>query len=100
MRSAIAELKFVPNQAARALATSRFRSDRGARSARHHPRRGLYDPGDRIRRTRRGYRLTVTNLATSDPDDVRASIDHLMQQSIEGLIAVAPQTRVVPVLEN
>ncbi|MDQ1121588.1 substrate-binding domain-containing protein [Microbacterium trichothecenolyticum] len=47
-----------------------------------------------------GYRLTVTNLATSAADDVRASIDHLMRQSIEGLIAVAPQTRVLPILDE
>ncbi|WP_314454699.1 LacI family DNA-binding transcriptional regulator [uncultured Microbacterium sp.] len=100
VRSAIAELKFVPNQAARALATSRSRliGVLGPRVTTH----GVASMVQAIESAARaaGYRLTVTNLATSDPDDVRASIDHLMQQSIEGLIAVAPQTRVIPILEE
>ncbi len=100
VRSAIAELKFVPNQAARALATSRSRliGVLGPRATTHGAASMIQAIESAARAA--GYRLTVTNLATSDPDDVRASIDHLMQQSIEGLIAVAPQTRVVPVLEE
>lgn len=100
VRSAIAELRFVPNQAARALATSRSRliGVLGPRVTTHGAASMIQAIESAARAA--GYRLTVTNLATSDPDDVRASIDHLMQQSIEGLIAVAPQTRVVPVLEE
>lgn len=100
VRSAIAELKFVPNQAARALATSRTRliGVLGPRTTTH----GVSSMVQAIESAARaaGYRLTVTNLATSAADDVRSSIDHLMQQSIEGLIAVAPQTRVLPILDE
>ncbi|MCW2165643.1 transcriptional regulator, LacI family [Microbacterium hydrothermale] len=100
VRSAIAELKFVPNQAARALATSRSKliGVLGPRTPTH----GVASMVQAIESAARaaGYRLTVTNLATSAADDVRSSIDHLMQQSIEGLIAVAPQTRVVPILDE
>ncbi len=100
VRSAIAELKFVPNQAARALATSRSKliGVLGPRTPTH----GVASMVQAIESAARaaGYRLTITNLATSAPDDVRSSIDHLMQQSIEGLIAVAPQTRVVPILDE
>lgn len=100
VRSAIAELKFVPNQAARALATSRSRliGVLGPRMTTHGTS-AMVQAIESAARTA-GYRLTLTNLATSAPDDVRASIDHLMQQSVEGLIAVAPQTRVVPILEE
>lgn len=100
VRSAIAELKFVPNQAARALATSRSKliGVLGPRTPTH----GVASMVQAIESAARaaGYRLTITNLATSAPGDVRSSIDHLMQQSIEGLIAVAPQTRVVPILDE
>lgn len=100
VREAIAELKFVPNQAARALATSRTRliGVLGPRATTHGTSAMVLAVESAARRA--GYRLTVTNLGTSAPDDVRASIDHLMQQSIEGLIAVAPQTRVVPILDE
>ena len=100
VRSAIAELKFVPNQAARALATSRSRliGVLGPRAMTY----GVASIVQAVESAARaaGYRLAVTNLATSAADDVRASIDHLMQQSIEGLIAVAPQTRVPPILDE
>jgi len=98
VRSAIAELNFVPNQAARALATSRSRliGVLGPRATTY----GVATMVQAVEHAARmaGYRLAVTNLATSASEDVRASIDHLMQQSIEGLIAVAPQARVVPIL--
>ena len=100
VRSAISELNFVPNQAARALATSRSKliGVLGPRTPTH----GVSSMVQAIESAARaaGYRLTITNLATSAADDVRSSIGHLMQQSIEGLIAVAPQTRVVPILDE
>lgn len=100
VRSAIAELKFVPNQAARALATSRSRliGVLGPRTTTFGVATMIQAVESAARAA--GYRLTVTNLATSAPGDVRASIDHLMQQSVEGLIAVAPQTRVLPILDE
>lgn len=100
VRSAIAELKFVPNQAARALATNRSRliGVLGPRMTTHGTS-AMVQAIESVARAA-GYRLTLTNLATSAADDVRASIDHLMQQSVEGLIAVAPQTRVVPILDE
>lgn len=100
VRSAIAELRFVPNQAARALATSRTRliGVLGPRATTY----GVATMVQAVESAARamGYRLAVTNLASSAPDDVRAAIDHLVQQSVEGLIAVAPQTRVVPILDE
>ncbi|WZH35819.1 MAG: LacI family DNA-binding transcriptional regulator [Microbacterium enclense] len=100
VRSAIAELKFVPNQAARALATSRSRliGVLGPRATTFGVATMIQAVESAARAA--GYRLTVTSLVTSAPDDVRSSIDHLMQQSVEGLIAVAPQTRVVPILDE
>lgn len=100
VRSAIAELKFVPNQAARALATSRTRliGVLGPRTTTHGVS-AMVQAVESVAR-RAGYRLTLTNLGTNAPDDVRASIDHLVQQSIEGLVVVAPQTRVIPILEE
>lgn len=100
VRSAIAELKFVPNQAARALATSRSRLI-GVLS----PRATTYGVATMVQSVESaaraaGYRLTLATLATSAADDVRTSIDRLMQQSIEGLIAVAPQARVIPILDE
>jgi len=83
-----------PNQAARALVTSKSRTIGvlTSQSAHYGPSTSLRAIEDAARAA--GYVVTTTSLTTSDPDGIVDSLEHLMRQAIEGLVVIAPQVRV------
>jgi transcriptional regulator, LacI family len=90
----MAELRYRPNSAARTLVTSRSRTI-GIISAAS----SMYGPASSIAAIEaaaraRGYWVTTANVDQSDPESIPAGLAHLMAQSIEGLVVIAPQLRV------
>ena len=90
----IDEVGYRPNQAARALVTSRSRTIGvlTTPTAHYGPTTSLRAIEDAARHA--GYIVTTTSLAASDDDAIAASLEHLIAQAIEGLIVISPQTRV------
>ena len=93
--AAIAELGFRPNQAARALVTSRSRTI-GVLSADANAHYGPTTALTSIEQYAReaGYRLSITNINTSDAASIRSGLDYLLSQAVEALVVIAPQVRV------
>lgn len=95
---AMAELRYRPNQAARALVTSRARTlgvVLGSRGE-YGPTSSLAALEDAARE--RGYWVTSAYLSDTRPETIRAAVEHLRRQSVEGIIVHAPQVRVFDVL--
>ncbi|WBU36915.1 LacI family DNA-binding transcriptional regulator [Homoserinibacter sp. YIM 151385] len=92
--AAIAELGYRPNQAARALVTSRSRTIGilSAMTTHYGPQTAIN--AIELAAREAGYRLTITNSQTSDYASIKASLDYLLSQSIEALVVIAPQVRV------
>jgi DNA-binding LacI/PurR family transcriptional regulator len=91
----MAELQYRPNRAARALVTSRSQTI-GILAASS----SMYGPASSIAsieaaaRTR-GYWVSTANIDPRDPQSIPAAIAHLTAQSVEGLVVIAPQVRVI-----
>ncbi|MDQ7876465.1 LacI family DNA-binding transcriptional regulator [Microbacterium sp. QXD-8] len=90
----MADLKYRPNQAARALVTSRSQTI-GILAASS----SMYGPASSIAAIEaaarlRGYWVSTANIDVSDPRSIPAGLAHLLAQSIEGLVVIAPQVRV------
>lgn len=95
---AMAELRYRPNQAARALVTSRSRTIGVVLGS-----RGEYGPTSSVAALEdaarsRGYWVTSAYLADTRPETIRAAVEHLRRQAVEGIIVHAPQVRVFDVL--
>src|SRR3990170_2929174 len=90
----IEEIGYRPNQAARALVTSKSRTIGvlTSQTAHYGPTTSLHAIEDAARRA--GYIVTTTSLTTSDYESITDSLEHLMSQAIEGLVVIAPQVRV------
>lgn len=98
---AIQLLGYRPNQAARALVTSRSHSigvltadsnenygpSTALRSIEHHAREA-------------GYRLSITNINSSDSSSIKAGLDYLLSQGVEALVVIAPQVRVFDAIQE
>jgi DNA-binding LacI/PurR family transcriptional regulator len=101
VNEAIRELGFRPNQAARALVTSRSRTI-GILStdakAHYGPSTAVMSIEQSAREA--GYRLSITNINSSDQASIRSGLDHLLSQSIEALIVMAPQVRVFEAIKE
>jgi DNA-binding LacI/PurR family transcriptional regulator len=94
VRAAIDELGYRPNQAARALVTSRSRTIGVLASQTVH-----YGPATSIHAIEAaareaGYRLSITNISSGDYASIKSGLDYLMSQAVEALIVIAPQVRV------
>ncbi|WP_341997156.1 LacI family DNA-binding transcriptional regulator [Microbacterium sp. LWH7-1.2] len=94
----MAELNYRPNQAARALVTSRSQTI-GILAASS----SMYGPASSIAAIEaaarmRGYWVSTANIDASDPGSIPEGLAHLRAQSIEGLVVIAPQVRVVRAL--
>lgn len=95
VNDAIRQLGYRPNQAARALVTSRSRTI-GVLSADAKAHYGPTTAINSIEQAAResGYRLSITNINSSDYSSIKSGLDHLLSQSIEALVVIAPQVRV------
>jgi DNA-binding LacI/PurR family transcriptional regulator len=88
------QLQYRPNLAARALVTSRSQTI-GILAAGS----SMYGPASSIAAIEaaaraRGYWVSTANIDASDPKSIPAGLAHLIAQSIEGLVVIAPQVRV------
>jgi DNA-binding LacI/PurR family transcriptional regulator len=92
---AIELLGYRPNQAARALVTSRSRSI-GVLTADSNENYGPSTALNSIEHHAReaGYRLSITNINSADASSIRAGLDYLLSQAVEALVVIAPQVRV------
>ncbi len=91
----IEQVGYRPNQAARALVTSRSRTIgilTAQANAQYGPTTSLHAIEQAARAA--GYRLSITNISTTDYPSIMAGVDYLMSQSVEALVVVAPQVRV------
>jgi DNA-binding LacI/PurR family transcriptional regulator len=97
----IKELGFRPNQAARALVTSRSRTI-GVLSAQNSAFYGPTTAVNSIEQAAReaGYRLSITNINSSDYSSIKSGLDYLLSQSVEALVVIAPQVRVFDVIND
>lgn len=96
----IREIGYRPNQAARALVTSRSRTIGVLTSQNAH-----YGPMTSVTAIEHaareaGYRITVTSVASSEYPSIKAALDHLLTQSIEALVVIAPQVRVLEAIRE
>ncbi|MCX7520802.1 LacI family DNA-binding transcriptional regulator [Microbacterium sp. STN6] len=89
------ELQYRPNRAARALVTSHSRTIgilAAASGSYYGPASSIHAIEDAARDA--GYYVTVSNLAATDSGSIEAALEHLMSQAVEGVVVIAPQTRV------
>ena len=94
------ELQYRPNRAARALATSRSQTIGilSASSTQYGPAAGIAAIEAAARE--RGYWVSTANIDAADPESIGAGLAHLVAQSVEGLVVIAPQVRVFKVLAD
>lgn len=96
----IEQIGYRPNQAARALVTSKSRTI-GILSQ----QTSFYGPTTSITAIEQaareaGYRLSITTISSNDRSAITSGIDYLLSQSIEALVVIAPQVRVFDVLKE
>lgn len=94
----MAELSYSPNRAARALVTSRSRTIGilAASATQYGPASSIAAIESAARE--RGYWVSTANIDAADPQSIPDGLSHLLAQSIEGLVVIAPQVRVVRAL--
>ena len=98
---AMAELRYRPNRAARMLVTSRSRTLGvllASSPSNYGPAQSVAAVEDAARES--GYSVTIATVGTADRLSVEAAVDHLLAQSVEGVVVVAPQQQVVDVLRD
>ena len=96
----ISEIGYRPNQAARALVTSRTRTIGVLSSQTAH-----YGPTTSVNAIElaareAGYRLSITSVSSGDYASIKSAIDYLLSQAVEALVVIAPQVRVFDALAD
>ncbi len=96
----MAQLNYRPNRAARALVTSRSQTIGilAASSTQYGPASSIAAIEAAARE--RGYWVSTANIDGKDPASITDGIAHLMAQSIEGLVVLAPQVRIFKALAS
>ncbi|MDP3208731.1 MAG: LacI family DNA-binding transcriptional regulator, partial [Rhodoglobus sp.] len=96
----IDEIGYRPNQAARALVTSKSRTIGilSSQTAHYGPTTSI--TGIEVAAREVGYRLSNTNLSSTDYSSIKAGLDYLLSQSIEALVLIAPQVRVFEAIKE
>jgi len=87
-------VQYRPNRAARALVTSRSQTIGilSASSNQYGPASSIAAIEEAARA--RGYWVSTANISAHEPSSIPEGLAHLMAQSIEGLVVIAPQMRV------
>lgn len=100
VREAIGSLGYRPNQAARALVTSRSRTIGvlSAQTVHYGPATSVHAIETAAREA--GYRLSITNISSSEYASIKSGLDHLMSQSVEAIVVIAPQVRVFEAIND
>jgi DNA-binding LacI/PurR family transcriptional regulator len=96
----INEVGYRPNQAARALVTSRSRTIGVLTGQTVHYGPTTSVNAIEVAAREAGYRLSTTSIATNDYTSIKLSLDYLLSQSIEALVVLAPQVRVFEAIEE
>jgi DNA-binding LacI/PurR family transcriptional regulator len=96
----IKDIGYRPNQAARALVTSRSRTIGvlSSQTAQYGPTTSIN--AIEVAAREAGYRLSVTSTNSGDYASIRSSLDYLLSQSIEALVVIAPQVRVFEAIQE
>ncbi|WP_308465947.1 LacI family DNA-binding transcriptional regulator [Rathayibacter soli] len=92
---AMETLHYRPNRAARMLVTSRSRTIgvlAAASGSYYGPASSINGIEDAARAA--GYYVSIANLDAFERESITAAVDHLMAQAVEGIVIIAPQTRV------
>jgi DNA-binding LacI/PurR family transcriptional regulator len=96
----IDEVGYRPNQAARALVTSRSRTIGVLQSQSDHYGPSTSISAIEIAAREAGYRLSVTNISTGDYASIKSGLDYLLSQSVEAIVVIAPQVRVFDAIDE
>jgi DNA-binding LacI/PurR family transcriptional regulator len=96
----IAEIGFRPNQAARALVTSKSRTlgVLSAQTAHYGPATSLQAIETAAREA--GYMISTANLVSSDYESIVENIEYLTNQLVEGLVVISPQVKVFDAIKD
>jgi DNA-binding LacI/PurR family transcriptional regulator len=94
----MAQLQYRPNQAARALVTSRSHTIGILAGASTQYGSASSIAAIESAARARGFWVSTANIDPKDPDSIPAGIAHLMAQSVDGLVVIAPQVRVLRAL--
>ena len=96
----ISEIGYRPNQAARALVTSRSRTIGvlTAQVAHYGPTTSVTAIEHAAREA--GYRITVTSMSSSSYPSIKAALDQLQMQAVEAIVVIAPQVRVLEAIRE
>lgn len=94
------EVNYRPNRAARALVTSRSRTIGVLAS-----QRSQYGPASMIQSIENaskdaGYLVSTANLPDTSEESILAAVEHLLAQSVDGIVVIAPQVRVFRAIED
>jgi DNA-binding LacI/PurR family transcriptional regulator len=97
---AMGRLQYRPNRAARMLVTSRSRTIGVLFSNHMH-----FGPSSSIvaieaAARAAGYSVVTANLPSTDTATIDEALDHLLDQAVEGLVVIAPQTRVAAAISS
>ncbi|TFD61792.1 LacI family DNA-binding transcriptional regulator [Cryobacterium suzukii] len=100
VQQVIDELQYRPSSAARALVKGQSRTIGvlSALSAEYGPASSIAAIQDAAREA--GYFVNTANLSRGEPSSIQAAVDHLMYQSVEGIVVIAPQVRVIEAIEK
>ena len=101
VQEAMLQLHYRPNRAARALVTARSRTI-GVLST---TAAALYGPVSSINAIQdagraAGYSVAVAQLPDLTGESIAAGLDHLLAQSVEGIVVIAPQEVVIEQLQS
>jgi DNA-binding LacI/PurR family transcriptional regulator len=96
----IDEIGYRPNQAARALVTSKSRTlgVLTAQTANYGPSTSLRAIEMAAREA--GYLISTTSLISSDYDSIVENLEYLTSQAVEGMIVISPQVRVFEAIKQ
>ncbi|WP_223691495.1 LacI family DNA-binding transcriptional regulator [Leifsonia poae] len=99
--TAMDELQFRPNRAARMLSTARSNTIGILASSSS----SLFGPASSIDAVESAAReagsfVAIAHLASVETDEIEAALDHLMAQAVEGIVVVAPQRRVLDAMHS